>query len=124
MIAVIVGLVWCHVRHTTELGAKEIAEFCHASCLPPQEHFFPSTFSIIHNMFYCQKGDRISLGEIMQFFSPRIENDLAFLVTRLFYADSGHGEVFKDIQIQKELKKITSEDYELLYLITRIHGDL
>ena len=124
VIAVIVGLVWCHVRHTTELGAKEIAEFCHASCLPPEEHLFPSTSSIIHNMFYCQKGDRISLKEIMQFFSPRIEDDLAFLVTKLFYADSGHGEVFKDIQIQKELKEITSKDHELLYLITRIHGDL
>ena len=123
VIVIIVGLVWCHVRHTTELGAKEIAEFCHASCLPPQEHLWPSISTIIHDTFCCQKGE--SLREnLLQFFSPRIKNDLAFLVTRLFYADSGYGEVFKDIQIQKNLKEITSEDHELLYLITRIHGDL
>uniref|UniRef100_A0A1X7UFD5 Uncharacterized protein n=1 Tax=Amphimedon queenslandica TaxID=400682 RepID=A0A1X7UFD5_AMPQE len=45
-------------------------------------------------------------------------------IARLFYADTGHGEVFKHIYIQKELKKIISEDHELLYLLTRIHSDL
>ena len=124
IMAIIVGLIWCHARHTTELGAKEIAKFCHESCLPPEEHFFPLASNIIHGVFCCRKSTKTLLAEIKQFLSPQINDDLEFLVARLFYADTGHGEVFKHIYIQKELKKTISEDHELLYLLTRIHSDL
>lgn len=124
IMAIIIGLIWCHARHTTELGAKEIAKFCHESCLPPEEHFFPSLSNLICDVFCCRKRNKNLMAKTKQFLSPKIKNDLEFLVARLFYADTGHGEVFKHIYIQKELKKIISEDHELLYLLTRIHSDL
>ena len=45
---------------------------------------------------------RLSLGVSECWFSPfdpRIKNDLDFLIMHLFRADSGHGKVFKDIQV-------------------------
>ncbi|XP_019850595.1 PREDICTED: uncharacterized protein LOC109581174 [Amphimedon queenslandica] len=57
-------------------------------------------------------------------FIPRIHTDLDFLVARLFYADSGHGQVFKDIQIHKDLDERTSQDHELLYLLNSVHSHL
>ena len=50
------------------------------------------------------------------FFTPRISCDLDFLVMRLFRADSGHGRVFKDIQVAKEIKSLVTQDHVLLHL--------
>ncbi|XP_019850599.1 PREDICTED: uncharacterized protein LOC109581181 [Amphimedon queenslandica] len=173
-----IGLVWCFVRHTNELGAKDIAAFCDVSCLPPEEYPFPSTRKILHRILYCGKKERLleryqpkplvetqkeqlSMVEeispsqiennakpnqteeeeenkeplccpyftgfwngLKQIFIPRIHTDLDFLVARLFYADSGHGQVFKDIQIQKELNDKISQDHELLYLLNSVHSHL
>ena len=43
---------------------------------------------------------------------------------RLFKADSGHGQVFKDIQIAKHLHALVVDDHKRLYLFNQIHGDL
>jgi hypothetical protein len=69
----------------------------------------------------CFTGFWQSLKEA---FTPRISNDLDFLLMRLYYADSGHGEVFKDIQIHKELQEKTAQDHELLYLLNIVHTHL
>ena len=122
IVVCIIGLVWCYTRHTTELGAKEIATFCHNSCLPPKEYPFLSTRMVLKRILCCSKKTQSSrdlpdgsshnenpyccpclLSGLKQAINPRIHTDLDFLVTRLFYANSGHGQVFKDIQIQKEL---------------------
>ena len=176
IVVIMMGLVWCFVRHTNELGAKDIAAFCDVSCLPPEEYPFPSTRKILHRILYCGKKERLlekyqpkplnenqkeqssMLEEISpsqienntkssqneeenensfccpcftgfwnglkQIFIPRIHTDLDFLVARLFYADSGHGQVFKDIQIQKELNEKISQDHELLYLLNSVHSHL
>ena len=76
-VAVLYGLIWCFTRHAKVLGYREIALFAFNSCLRPQDYVHP-TFS---------------------FLTPRIINDLDFLLMRLFQADSGCGNVFKDIQV-------------------------
>ena len=176
VVVIIIGLVWCFMRHTNELGAKDIAAFCDVSCLPPEEYPFPSTRKILHRILYCGKKERLlekyqpkplvetqkeqlSMVEeispsqiennaksnqteeenenplccpcftgfwngLKQIFIPRIHTDLDFLVARLFYADSGHGQVFKDIQIQKELNDKIAQDHELLYLLNSVHSHL
>ena len=238
IVVIMIGLVWCFVRHTNELGAKDIAAFCDVSCLPPEEYSFPSTQKVFRRIFYCGKEERLleknqpkssenSQGQrepvdirveqpnldeneengqgqrepddiqleqsnsdeneengqgqrelddiqveqsnsdeneengqgqrelddiqveqsnleendeddkplccpcftgfwkgLKQMFIPRIHTDLDFLVARLFYADSGHGQVFKDIQIQKDLDERTSQDHELLYLLNSVHSHL
>lgn len=95
VIIAVCGLFWCFKRHTNALGYKEIALFAFTSCLRPDEYVFKPF--------------------INSPFSPRIGNDLDFLLTRLFRADSGHGQVFKDLQIHKELKRLVGIDHELLH---------
>ena len=74
-VAVLYGLMWCVTRHAKVLGYRDIARFAFHSCLRPED--------------YVHSG----------FFKPRIMNDLDFLMMRLFQADSGCGNVFKDIQV-------------------------
>ena len=76
-VAVLYGLIWCFTRHAKVLGYREIALFAFNSCLRPED--------------YVHSG----------WFKPRIMNDLDFLLIRLFQADSGCGNVFKDIQVVK-----------------------
>ena len=75
-VAVLYGIIWCFTRHARVLGYREIALFAFNSCLRPED--------------YVHSG----------FFKPRIMNDLDFLLMRLFQADSGCGNVFKDIQVK------------------------
>ena len=156
VLVILFGLVWCFSRHTTELGAKDIAAFCDLSCLPPEEYPYPSLRKVLKKIISCGKEERL-LGYhrrnsqretddaaeeseggtikcspcfmgfwngIKDAFFPRISNDLDFLLMRLFYADSGHGQVFKDIQIYKELNEKRSQDHELLYLLNIVHRQL
>ena len=125
----ITGLVWTYCPHATELGAKKIAEFCFASCLDP-EAFSSASWQVL-TCCYCGR-QRIKLsrtrcssekspGNCCKFFfsspcfDPRIKNDLDFLLMRLFRADSGHGQVFKDIQILKYLHKKVLMDHSHFY---------
>ncbi len=53
-----------------------------------------------------------------------IKNDLDFLLLKLYVADSGHGQVFKDIQVIKELNGMIEHDHERLHLLQRISFDI
>lgn len=75
-VAVVYAIIWCFTRHAIALGYEDIALFAFNSCLKPEEYV------ISRNLF-----------------KPRICNDLDFLLLRLFQADSGYGNVFKDIQV-------------------------
>ena len=57
-------------------------------------------------------------------FAPRIHNDLDFLEMCLFRADSSHGRVFKEILIDKELRKFRGQDHELLHLFLNVQLDM
>ena len=148
IVVIMIGLVWCFLPHTTELGAKDIAAFCNVFCLPPEEYTLPSIWKVV--ILPCAKRNQIqdvrvrhqvSQGEIQvqstfmvkkkkldsllnklkPAFSPRIHTDLDFLVTRLFYADSGHGQVFKEIQIIKELDYRSIQDHKFLHLLNLVY---
>lgn len=97
--ASVFGLLWCFKRHSSSLGYKLVAEFAFTSCLPPEEYVNESIWR-----------------KPKHFFTPRISCDLDFLVMRLFRADSGHGRVFKDIQVIKEIKSLVTQDHILLHL--------
>ena len=117
-----IGLVWCFLPHTTELGAKDIAAFCNVSCLPPEEYTFPSIWRVVLSIFSCAGEEQIwSTSKVKQAFLPIIHTDLDFLVTRLFYSDSGHGQVFKEIQILKELDYRSIQDHKLMYLLNMVY---
>ena len=127
MIAVLViGLVWSGLsRHANELGAKRIADFCFSSCLQPEAFSFTSWKALLTKC--CCSTKKASkcccINCQCECFNPRIKNDLDFLLMRLFTADSGHGQVFKDIQISKHLRSLVSDDYKRLYLLNRIQAD-
>ena len=97
------GLFWSVKRHSSSLGYKSVARFAFASCLSPNEY--------------------LSCSFWKRPFSPRIMNDLDFLLMRLFRADSGHGRVFKDIQVYKELNRLLSKERERLLLYHNVGKD-
>lgn len=98
VLVVVFGLLWCLLGHTSELGHRHVAHFVVGSCFLP-EHYVPA-----HSFA----------------FTPRIKSDLDFLVMRLFRTDSGHGQVFKEIQVQREVDMKTRQEYELLQLFRTV----
>lgn len=99
------GLAWCFFQHTTELGAEEVANFSFSSCLLPKYYVPPQLWS-----------GRSSWHS----WSPRINNDLDFLVMRLFRTDTGYGQVFKDLQVEREIKQQTDKEHKLLHLFINV----
>lgn len=132
---VIYGLVWCFVRHTTELGHKKIAKFIFRSCLSADVFVFPPVLEknrfcrrpVCCRWVYCRRWFCCCFLYFISFrnlFNPRIKHDLDFLLMRLFRADSSHGRVFKDIQVHKELRKLTGRDHQLLHLYINAQQDM
>ena len=103
-VATLVGLVWCFLRHPVELGYRDIAKFVGDSCFLP-ENYVPKPF---------RKSP----------FQPRIKNDMDFLLLTLFRTDTGHGKVFKEIQIQKEVDIHNKRDHELLQLFRTAQSEM
>ena len=131
----ITSLVWTYSPHATELGAKKIGKFCFASCLDPEAFSFASWKVLTR---YSCGRQRLKLSRIrhssceksprnfckfffsLPCFNPCIENDLDFLLMRLFVADSGFGQVFKDIQILRYLRMKVLVDHERLYRFNKM----
>lgn len=110
------GFAWCYQGHPTELGAEKMALFAFTSCLLPETYVFPSPWS-----FIWKRGLR---GVVQGLFSPQIKNDLDFLLMQLFQVDSGHGQVFKEIQVSKEYRRLYARDHELLHLFVNLQQDM
>lgn len=135
---VLFGLGWCFVRHTGELGYKQIARFSFQSCLTSDSYVFPPAVQVSSRLLRkslcslrgcCCCSLPCSCGEAFKFqisnlFNPRIRNDLDFLLLRLFRADSSHGRVFKDIQVNNELKALTGRDHQLLHLYLNVQQSI
>ena len=136
---ILLGLLWCAIRHTKELGHDDIANFVFQSCLATKTYVFPPFHEIrskqyrSDNCWFCcfpfslfKPGNRGCIACQTQFmlFSPRIRNDLDFLEMYLFRADTSHGRVFKEIQIDKVLRKLRGEDHQLLHLFLDAQRDM
>ena len=136
---ILLGLFWCAVRHTKELGHKDIANFVFQSCLSTKTYVFPPFHEIRSSQHRSDKcwlccfpltlfkpGSRGCIACQTQFmlFSPRIRNDLDFFEMYLFRADTSHGRVFKEIQIDKVLRKLRGEDHQLLHLFLDAQRDM
>ena len=101
---IVYRLVWCGKRHVNALGYQEIAKFAFSSCLSSDEyvneHFFKSLLK------------------------PGICNDLDFLLLRLFRADAGQGQVFKNIQVNADIALSTNSIivwvYEVQFSLTNL----
>ena len=116
-ILALIGLTWCFIRHTRELGHIEIARFSFQACLVSESFIFPPMFSWPsypcfravkhkdHGPHWLRKVIWIFAHyprvHVRNIFSPQVKSDLDFLVMRLFRADSSHGKVFKDIQVSR-----------------------
>ena len=115
-ILILYGLFWCVIRHTEQLGCQQIAKFAFQSCLKPEVFSFPPVIRFSgrkylkllqedYEMNGCIKymlwllTHRVHSFSVSNCFTPRILNDLDFLLMRLFRADASHGKVFKNIQV-------------------------
>ena len=138
-VLIIVGLIWCAIRHTKELGHIGIAQFVFQSCLTTKTHVFPPIYKVhskrnpSDRCWFCSfpfalfcpccRGCMVCSFRFM-LFTPRIHNDLDFLQMTLFRADSSHGRVFKEIQIDKELQKLHGKDHQLIHLFLNVQLDM
>lgn len=113
ILVLLYGIAWCFQGHPTELGAEKMALFAFTSCLLPETYVFPSPWA---------PSPRRVFGRGLC--SPRIKNDLDFLLMQLFQADSGHGQVFKEIQVSKEYRRLYTRDHELLHLFVNLQQDM
>ena len=111
IMVILYGIGWCFKGHPAELGTNEVAMFAFTSCLPPEDHVFPSLHAISR------------LHHLKCLFSPFIKNDLDFLVLRLYHSDSGHGKVFRELQISKAYRTLYIHDHELLHLLINLQQD-
>jgi len=110
----IYGLLWCVSRHVTELGYRDVAKFAFTSGLSPESFVPSSPLKCLH---------RSCIERVGAIFSPGIRNDLDFILMRLFRADAGIGQAFKDIQIHNELKHHLDQDHELLHVFISAQQD-
>ena len=137
MFLIILGLIWCAVRHTKELGHKDIANFVFQSCLSTNTFVFPRLFKLrdkpsdncrVCSRLYATLGLRrrgcFACKVELKLSSPRILNDLDFFEMYLFRADTSHGRVFKEIQIDKVLRRLHGEDHQLLHLFLDAQRDM
>lgn len=110
------ALVWCFTTHPQELGAKRVAQFSFQSGLA-LNYYVPSV-PIPH---CCKTGCQWLLRFFtsvpwFSFSGPRIQSDLDFLLMKLYRTDNGLGHVFREVQIEKELKILAEDDQRRLYL--------
>ena len=127
-VLLIIGLFWCFVRHGNQLGYEDVAKFSFHSCLNEHFHSFPSLFTWLKHKHYrtsdqdtsqqtegsrrnantsnnpsegsCCKKVRQKYTYVKYYLrTPRIKNDLDFLVMMLFRSDTTHGKMFKSIQV-------------------------
>lgn len=118
---IVYSLAWCFVRHSQQLGYREVAKFTFQSGLTPDTYVPPPVLHLKGNKFYgifnknfktncCVRWllwlvTRRRLWSVVQIrncFSPGIMNDLDLFLLFLFRADASHGKVFKDIQVSTE----------------------
>lgn len=139
LVLVVIGLGWCAIRHTKELGHAEIAKFVFESCLTTKSFVFPRFYKIHRRMYptdkcwhcvfpfsliFSRNKGCICCSSRFMLFTPRVQNDLDFLLLRLFQADSSHGRVFKGIQVEKDLRFLCGNDHELLHLFMDVKLDI
>lgn len=111
IIVLLYGIGCCIKGHPAELGASEVAMFAFTSCLPPESYVFPKL---------CSTSGLCQLGSLL---SPPIKNDLDFLLLRLYQSDSGHGKMFRELQVSKVYRTLYIHDHELLHLLINLQQD-
>ncbi|KAL5502076.1 hypothetical protein EMCRGX_G008793 [Ephydatia muelleri] len=101
-VVLLFGIQWSFFGHPNELGAKKLAHFTFHLCLPA------SQVKLLFDGW----------------FSPRIEDDLDFLLLQLYWVDAGYGQVFKELQIDKEFQYVNAKDHKLLQSFNDMQMDI
>lgn len=103
------ALIWCLSTHSSELGAKPVAQFSFQSGLSPV--FYVPSLPVPRWLRSCFTSLPWILGS-----GPRIRSDLDFLLMKLYRTDNGLGHVFHEVQIEKEIKILADDEQRRLHL--------
>ncbi len=103
------ALIWCLSTHSSELGAKTVARFSFQSGLSPV--FYVPSLPVPRWLRSCFTSLPWIGGS-----GPRIRSDLDFLLMKLYRTDNGLGHVFRDVQIEKEMKILADDEQRRLHL--------
>ncbi len=111
------ALIWCLSTHSSELGAKAVAQFSFQSGLAPT--FYVPSVPAPRWLRRCFTSLPWVSGS-----GPRIRSDLDFLLLKLYRTDNGLGHVFREVQIEKEIKTLADDDQRRLHLHSSKQGNL
>ena len=121
LLVALCGLGWTAIRHTAELGYKDVARFSLESGAGPQ-YFLPKPW--IASFFKDLRAEGVSETVRARFLSPRMESDLDILLVLLYRSDGGLGHAFKEGQIHRELQRLVESDIQMLNLHIRLDGSM
>ena len=107
------AIIWCFTTHTAELGSKQVARFAFESGFSAR--YYVPKLPVCNCLHFC-----FTSVPCLSFSGPNvIKTDLDFLVMRLFLTDQGLGHIFKEVQVEKEIKHLVDDDQRRL----KIHRD-
>ncbi len=111
MLSLVLALWFCASGHPNELGGNQIARFSFESGLKPA-YYIPSSR-------FCPRCFAVLTRYISSpFVSPKISNDLDFLLLKLFCSSASLGQVYREVQIDRAMQLLIDDDY----VITRRHN--
>ncbi len=112
---IVYGFIWCALlRHSQQLGYRQVAMFAFQSGLKPEMYTPPPIFHLKGSKYFGVIKKNYDTNFCVRFFLwlctrrklvlkaglfPRIKNDLDFFLLLLFRADASHGRVFKNVQV-------------------------
>lgn len=100
--AVFRGLWYCISSHPFRLQPEKVAKFTYQSSIHPDRHSDNCGLFCQKHLCCCRLYSPFGLPRI--FVSPMIASDLDFLVLKLFRTNAGIGKLFRDIQIELEVR--------------------
>ena len=112
LLSLLWGLGWSFAGHPVELGAKSVAEFSFNSGI--NSRFYVAPFSRFSQCNKCLAALFSWLP--WRFRSPGVMTDLDFMLLKLYRTNAGLGSVFKEIQVELELKRLKEREQETLTL--------
>ena len=102
------GLVWCFVRHPSQLGHGDVASSSFNSGILPKYIIPKSVFPSSAYLLWFWKDFH------SRFVHPRIVNDLDFMLVLLFRANDGVGNVFREGMVEIEMERLYDIEQQLV----------
>ena len=113
------SMVWSASAHVSELGHAKVAKFSFETGLASR-YYIPKRAPkccnrVSHRILHWITG----FVPLLDFYGPRIANDLNFLIMKLYRSDGGLGYVFNEVQVLTGIRALNNNERRRLGLHKR-----